>query len=115
MKSLNVTQQEIVGFEGESMTAVCCYNYPVEKGVMWCRLGSSCVTNQDGSIDGTAVKINASVPNLFTVTMSDLRSESSGWYWCAIGDLQMPVHIIVHEVTSTGTTALRTNTSKILT
>lgn len=72
------------------------------------------VTNQDGSMGGTAVKINASVPNLFTVTMSDLRSESSGWYWCAIGDLQMPVHIIVHEVTSTGKTALRTNTSKIL-
>lgn len=115
MKSLNVTQQEIVAFEGESVTAVCCYNYPVEKRVMWCRLGSSCVTSQDGSIGGTAVKINASVPNLFTVTMSDLRSESSGWYWCAIGDIQMPVHIIVHEVTSTGKTALWTNTSKILT
>uniref|UniRef100_A0A3Q0QZZ7 Immunoglobulin subtype domain-containing protein n=1 Tax=Amphilophus citrinellus TaxID=61819 RepID=A0A3Q0QZZ7_AMPCI len=114
MKSLTVSQQEIAAFEGGSVTAVCRYKYPKEKGVMWCRLGSICVTSRVGSIDGTTVKINMSVPNIFTVTMSDLRTESSGWYWGAVGDLQIPVHIIVHKVTSATTTALHPNTSKIL-
>ena len=53
------------------------------------------MTESSGSIDGTAVTINASVPNVFTVTMSGLRTESSGWYYCVKGDLQMPVHVTV--------------------
>uniref|UniRef100_A0A3B5KGZ4 Immunoglobulin domain-containing protein n=1 Tax=Takifugu rubripes TaxID=31033 RepID=A0A3B5KGZ4_TAKRU len=45
-----------------------------------------------------AVKTNWQI---FTVTMSGLKMEDSGWYWCSRGDLQMPVQIIVREKPST--------------
>uniref|UniRef100_A0A8P4G1N9 Immunoglobulin domain-containing protein n=1 Tax=Dicentrarchus labrax TaxID=13489 RepID=A0A8P4G1N9_DICLA len=69
--------------------------------IEWCRLGGSCVKEPSGSIDGTRVTINANVSNVFTVTMSGLRTESSGWYFCTKGLLQMPVHVTVKERPST--------------
>lgn len=112
--SLYVDYKEIIAFERGSVTVMCHYEYP--EVTEWCRLGSTCVTDQAGSIDGTTVTINASVPNVYTVTMSELRTESSGWYWCVKGDLQMPVHVTVHELTSTTTTTMSPSTaSKIVT
>ncbi|XP_074501487.1 polymeric immunoglobulin receptor-like [Sebastes fasciatus] len=95
---LYVDHQEITGFKGDSITINCHGN---SGEIAWCRLGSSCVTMSSGPIDGTRVTTNASVPNVFTVTMSGLRTESSGWYWCAKGDLQMPVHVTVNEQPTT--------------
>nr|XP_046258792.1 uncharacterized protein LOC124066453 [Scatophagus argus] len=93
--SLYVDRQEITGFNGENITISCYHHNPGE--MKWCRLGSSCVTGSSGSIDGTTVTINASISNVFTVTMSGLRTQSSGWYMCVKGDLQMPVHLTVSE------------------
>uniref|UniRef100_A0A671X7F9 Immunoglobulin domain-containing protein n=1 Tax=Sparus aurata TaxID=8175 RepID=A0A671X7F9_SPAAU len=78
---------------------VCCRIFVKMK---WCRLGSSCVTEPSGLIDGTAVTIDRSVPNVFTVAMRGLRTESSGWYLCVQGDLQMPVHLTVKEKSTSG-------------
>ncbi|XP_074502141.1 polymeric immunoglobulin receptor-like [Sebastes fasciatus] len=92
---LYVDHQEITGFNGEEVTINCRHRNRGE--IAWCRLGSSCVTTSSRSIDGTRVTSNASVPDVSTVTMSELRTESGGWYWCAKGDLQMPVHVTVTE------------------
>ncbi|XP_074502140.1 uncharacterized protein LOC141773884 [Sebastes fasciatus] len=99
--SLYVDHHEITGFKGGNITINCHYLNSGE--IAWCRLGSSCVTTSSGSIDGTRVTISMSVPNVFTVTMSGLRTESSGWYWCVKGDLQMPVHVTVIEQPATTT------------
>lgn len=56
------------------MTVTHLYKY--QKVAEWCRLGSTCVTDQSGSINGTTVSINAGVQNIFTVT--ELRTDSSG-------------------------------------
>ena len=56
---------------------------------------------KSGSIDGARVEISARNPGVFTVTLSGLRTEGSGWYWCVKGDLQMPVHITVTEKPAT--------------
>ncbi|KAI9535451.1 hypothetical protein NQZ68_003005 [Dissostichus eleginoides] len=110
MPSLHVDQQEITAFEGGSVTVKCHSENP--KVTKWCRLGSSsCVLDQTGSIDRATVTINTSVSNVFTVTMSGLKTENSGWYWCVKGDLQMPVHITVHELTSTTSTTPTTSTT----
>ncbi|XP_059215965.1 CMRF35-like molecule 1 [Centropristis striata] len=99
--SLYVDQQEVTGFKGGNITISCRYSNP---GVIkWCKLGSFCVTGPTGSIDGTTVTIDASVPNVFTVTMHGLMS--SGWYYCVKGDLQMPVHVTLNEQPTTTTTA----------
>uniref|UniRef100_A0A3Q0QZ69 Immunoglobulin V-set domain-containing protein n=1 Tax=Amphilophus citrinellus TaxID=61819 RepID=A0A3Q0QZ69_AMPCI len=107
-----ITVSKVSVRKGGSVSIPCYYEPLYQNHVKYLCKGYFWVSF--GSIDGTTVKINMSVPNIFTVTMSDLRTESSGWYWGAVGDLQIPVHIIVHKVTSATTTALHPNTSKIL-
>ncbi|XP_010782443.1 polymeric immunoglobulin receptor-like [Notothenia coriiceps] len=92
--SLYVAQQEITGFKGDNINIKCHYQNSGER--KWCRLGGSCVT-KSGLIDGTRVDISARNDGVLNVTLSGLRAESSGWYWCVKGDLQMPVHITVTE------------------
>ncbi|XP_027134323.1 polymeric immunoglobulin receptor-like [Larimichthys crocea] len=58
--SLSVDQQEIVAFEGGSVTVIC--RYKNDRVTAWCRLNNTCVTAKDqtGTIDGTTVTINQS-------------------------------------------------------
>ncbi|XP_029690596.1 polymeric immunoglobulin receptor-like isoform X7 [Takifugu rubripes] len=99
VSSLYVDHQEVTGFIGEQTTIKCYYQNSGQ--AKWCRVGGPCVTQSQGSIDGTTVFINETLPRVFTVTMSGLKMEDSGWYWCSRGDLQMPVQIIVREKPST--------------
>ncbi|KAF1375664.1 hypothetical protein PFLUV_G00222540 [Perca fluviatilis] len=101
--SLYVKYQKLTGFNGDNISINCSYTNTGE--TKWCRLGSSCVTKSSGSIEGTNVTISEGAPSVFNVTMSGLRTESSGWYWCAKGDLQMPVHVNVTERPTTTTLA----------
>uniref|UniRef100_I3JAI2 Immunoglobulin domain-containing protein n=1 Tax=Oreochromis niloticus TaxID=8128 RepID=I3JAI2_ORENI len=89
--SLYVDHQRITGYTGESITIRCHHSNSGE--MKWCRLGRNCVTGSSGSIDGAAVTTHMRDPNVFTVTMSGLRSKDSGWYWCAEGDIQIPVYL----------------------
>ncbi|XP_044035484.1 uncharacterized protein LOC122868022 isoform X2 [Siniperca chuatsi] len=98
---LFVDHQEVTGFNGDDATIHC--HYTISGEMQWCRLGGPCVKRPSGSIDGTRVTINKNVSNVFTVTMSGLRAESGGWYLCAKGNLQMPVHVTVKERPSTTT------------
>uniref|UniRef100_A0AAZ1X993 Immunoglobulin domain-containing protein n=1 Tax=Oreochromis aureus TaxID=47969 RepID=A0AAZ1X993_OREAU len=91
--SLYVDHQRITGYIGESITIRCHHSNSGE--MKWCRLGRNCVTGSSGSIDGAAVTTHMRDPNVFTVTMSGLKSENSGWYWCAKGDIQIPVYLNV--------------------
>ncbi|KAL3971976.1 complement factor H [Sarotherodon galilaeus] len=93
--SLYVDHQRITGYIGENITIRCHHSNSGE--MKWCRLGRNCVTGSSGSIDAAAVTAHMRDPNVFTVTMSGLRSEDSGWYWCAKGDIQIPVYLNVSE------------------
>ncbi|XP_026206477.1 uncharacterized protein LOC113155939 isoform X2 [Anabas testudineus] len=105
---LYVDHQEMTGFNGDDVTISCYHSISGEGG--WCRLGGSCVMESSGSIDGTTVIINVNVPGAFTVTMRGLRTESSGWYFCVKGDLQMPVHLTVNEKQERPSTTARIST-----
>ncbi|CAJ1067310.1 CMRF35-like molecule 1 isoform X1 [Xyrichtys novacula] len=108
--SLYVDQQEVAAFERGSVTVSCHSENLNEKG--WCQLGSTCVTDRSGSIDGAAVTISEAGPDVFNVTMSGLTTENSGWYWCTRGGFQMPVHLTVHEfISSTTKTTIKTTTA----
>ncbi|KAL7383286.1 hypothetical protein ABVT39_008187 [Epinephelus coioides] len=108
--SLYVANQMITGFKGGKITISCHYRNSGE--TKWCRLGGSCVTSPSGSIDETTVTINASVPNVFTVSMSGLSAQSSGWYVCVSGDLQMPVHVTVDKQPTTNAPPTTTQRNK---
>uniref|UniRef100_A0A3P8SRI2 Immunoglobulin domain-containing protein n=1 Tax=Amphiprion percula TaxID=161767 RepID=A0A3P8SRI2_AMPPE len=109
--SLYVDHQEVTGIIGENVTINCHYS---NTGIMrWCRLGKNCVTGPSGSIDGTRVTIDARPSKVFTVTMSELNAESSGWYWCSIGNFQMPVHVTVSEKPTTTTNSYSTDVGTI--
>uniref|UniRef100_A0A6Q2YBH2 Ig-like domain-containing protein n=1 Tax=Esox lucius TaxID=8010 RepID=A0A6Q2YBH2_ESOLU len=104
---LYVEQQQVTGVEGGSAT-VCCY-YSNTGDVAWCRVGVPCVW-YSGTLDGALGRINLAMDaknrKVLTVTMSDLKMEDAGWYWCSVGDLQIPVQITVkpHSVTTLSTT-----------
>lgn len=100
MASLYVDHQ-IKESNGEKITINCHDRNPGK--MKWCRLGSSCATEPSGSIDGTRVTIaiDKRDRSVFSVTMSELKMESSGWYWCAMGELQMPVYVSVTDQPTT--------------
>uniref|UniRef100_A0A673CD64 Immunoglobulin domain-containing protein n=1 Tax=Sphaeramia orbicularis TaxID=375764 RepID=A0A673CD64_9TELE len=67
-------------------------HYRGSKQIKWCRTGvkgpTSCIKDS-GKIDETMVTIMRNTPGVITVTMSELRERSSGWYWCTDEDLQI--------------------------
>ncbi|XP_055358524.1 uncharacterized protein LOC121202763 [Betta splendens] len=107
--ALYTNHQKITGFIGDSMRI---WFHSRNRGELkWCRLGRSCATVTSKSMDGTHLAINENPNNNFTVTMSGLRTESSGWYYFVKGDLQMPVHLTVTERPSTTTLSPTTHQS----
>uniref|UniRef100_A0AAQ4PZ33 Ig-like domain-containing protein n=1 Tax=Gasterosteus aculeatus aculeatus TaxID=481459 RepID=A0AAQ4PZ33_GASAC len=82
---------------GGSISIPCLYSSQYTNHVKY----FSCVTQRSGSIDGTEVTINTNVPNVFSVTMRGLKTESSGWYLCVSGNLQFPVRLTVTEQPTT--------------
>uniref|UniRef100_A0A8C7K548 Ig-like domain-containing protein n=1 Tax=Oncorhynchus kisutch TaxID=8019 RepID=A0A8C7K548_ONCKI len=100
---LYVEQQEVTGVEGGSVT-VCCY-YSNSGDMKWCRMGGDCVSVFSGTLNGTSVTLmrtsDAINRKVLTVTMSGLKMENTDWYWCRVGELEMPVHITVSQQTAT--------------
>uniref|UniRef100_A0A673CNB4 Immunoglobulin domain-containing protein n=1 Tax=Sphaeramia orbicularis TaxID=375764 RepID=A0A673CNB4_9TELE len=94
----SVNTHKVTGFIGDQITIDC--HYRGSKQIKWCRTGgegpTSCIKDS-GKIDETKVTINRNTPGVITVTMSELRERSSGWYWCTDEDLQMPVHVTIKE------------------
>ncbi|CAJ1067313.1 uncharacterized protein LOC119917590 isoform X2 [Xyrichtys novacula] len=104
--SLYVDQQNLTASEGENVVITCHYsNSGTNK---WCRLGGGCIIESTGWMDGTQVNMTSRSNNYFTVEMSGLKTENSGWYYCVRGDHQMPVHLTVNEQPiSTGNKLMR--------
>ncbi|KAJ8339684.1 hypothetical protein SKAU_G00343170 [Synaphobranchus kaupii] len=104
-----VYQQEVTGVEGGHVSVQCHYNEPNDRK-SWCRAGGSCVEASSGKSGRTEIK-DASSEKVFNVTMRELNREDTGWYWCAAGELQIPVHITVTQKTTTTTVTTPTQSS----
>ncbi|CAB1343632.1 unnamed protein product, partial [Coregonus sp. 'balchen'] len=88
----------------------------VTTDMRWCRMGGSCVKKSETLDAGASVKLKRISTNgkkVMIVTMSGLDRENTGWYWCAVGDLQMPVHITVNQKTIAQSTTTITTTTYI--
>lgn len=102
----------LMGFEAGSVSVYCHHHAPRKRDEMWCKLGGHCVTGTSGAIDGASVEVKHH-SGLMIVTMSKLKKENTGWYWCSARKLQIPVHITVSARRETITTTTTTEmTSK---
>ncbi|KAJ8339665.1 hypothetical protein SKAU_G00342980 [Synaphobranchus kaupii] len=107
-----VDQQEVTGVEGGHVSVQCHYNELYDSKT-WCRAGGSCVEASSGKSGITEIRDVSSI-KLFMVTVRELNREDAGWYWCAAGELQIPVHITVTQKTTTTTvTTLRADSPKV--
>ncbi|XP_028974888.1 CMRF35-like molecule 3 [Esox lucius] len=113
-QGLSVVNRMLRGEEGSSITVQCLYSQGLrltEK--RWCRSGdwSSCVlTDSEGRYEDQAVEIRDNLTNAFTVTLKSLAQKDTGWYWCAAGQKQLPVHIFVATPATTVLVAKMTST-----
>eukprot|EP00063_Salmo_salar_P035834 XP_014010669.1 PREDICTED: polymeric immunoglobulin receptor-like [Salmo salar] len=112
---LYVDQQEVTGVEGGSVTVRSCY-YGNTGDMKWCRMGGDCVRGYSGTLNGTSVTLkrtsDANNRKVLTVTMSGLKMENIDWYWCRVGELEMPVHITVSQQTATQRSSKMTSTTQ---
>ncbi|XP_038816686.1 polymeric immunoglobulin receptor-like [Salvelinus namaycush] len=111
---LYVEQQEVTGVEGGSVTVRCYYSNSGD--MKWCRMGGDCVMWYSWTLHGTSVTLNrtseANNRKALTVTMSGLKMENTDWYWCRVGELEMPVHITVSQQTATQRTSKMSSTTQ---
>ncbi|MBN3294820.1 CLM6 protein, partial [Amia calva] len=97
-----VVNPTVTGQIGGEVSVQCRYGNPYRsRQKQWCRSGdwSSC---QKAGSPGTAghgsvLITDHTAEGLFSVTVSGLRPEDQGWYWCDISDQQLPVYLKVTE------------------
>ncbi|KAJ8279922.1 hypothetical protein COCON_G00069880 [Conger conger] len=96
-----VEQQEVAGVEGGHVSVPCHYNEPSSMK-KWCRIEGSCVEVNSGESvkSGRSEMKDDRSKKVFTVTVRELNMEDTGWYWCAAGELQIPVHLTTTTVTT---------------
>ncbi|XP_048019902.1 polymeric immunoglobulin receptor-like [Megalobrama amblycephala] len=96
---VSVVSSSVSGHEGGNVSVQCFYssgyqNHPKQ----WCRYKDQrCYTVTDTSQSSSVQISDDDGRSSFTVLMTGLRLSDSGWYWCSVGDLQVPVQLIVNE------------------
>uniref|UniRef100_A0A8C0Y1G7 Polymeric immunoglobulin receptor-like 4.2 n=1 Tax=Cyprinus carpio carpio TaxID=630221 RepID=A0A8C0Y1G7_CYPCA len=96
-----VVSSSVSGHEGGNISVQCLYSSDYQNKLkQWCRIThQSCYT-----VGRTDTSQNSSVQisdddgrRSFTVLMTGLRLTDSGWYYCSVGNLQVPVHLLVQR------------------
>ncbi|KAJ8387645.1 hypothetical protein AAFF_G00151950 [Aldrovandia affinis] len=115
---LSVVNNRVTGVVGGSVSVFCHYgNHLWGKEKMWCRSGdlSSCLIAGSSGTSQDRVHLDVNkTQGLLTVTVRELEKKDTGWYWCAAGDLQIPVHINVTEETSGSIDSTTTQHGKLI-
>ncbi|XP_076847450.1 polymeric immunoglobulin receptor-like isoform X2 [Brachyhypopomus gauderio] len=97
---LSVLGSRVSGEEGSSVSVQCLYSAAYQnKQKQWCRSTDwSCYTvERTHTSQNSAVQISDDGKTSFTVEMSGLKKSDAGWYWCSVGDVQVPVHLNVTD------------------
>ncbi|MFT7809349.1 polymeric immunoglobulin receptor-like isoform X1 [Arapaima gigas] len=110
---LSVLDSMVAGVAGDNLTVRCLYSDRYAPSMRkWCRAGDwgSCVTAEGAKAAG--VLINDNGTGVFAVTLRQLTEKDQGWYWCAAGHVQIPVHISVMVPTTAALPATANSTSQ---
>ncbi len=112
---VSVVSSSVSGHEGGDISVQCFYSSGYQNEVkQWCRYkDQSCYTvGRTDTSQNPSVQISDDDDDddddddgrrSFTVLMTGLRRTDSGWYFCSVGDLQVPVQLNI-----TGTTQIHT-------
>ncbi len=108
---VSVVNSSVSGHEGGDISVQCFYSSGYQNEVkQWCRYkDQSCYTvgrtdtSQSSSVQISDDDDDDDGRSSFTVLMTGLRQTDSGWYFCSVGDLQVPV-----QLTVTGKTQIHT-------
>lgn len=102
---MSVLNSMVHGEEGDSLSVQCQYSVRYrESEKRWCRSGDwgSCVkTDSNGTFQSEVLEIQDDQWETFTVTLRNAQQRDSGWYWCASGEQQVAVHVMVSPRTTT--------------
>ncbi|XP_076837847.1 polymeric immunoglobulin receptor-like isoform X2 [Brachyhypopomus gauderio] len=94
--AVSVLGSRVSGEEGSSVSVQCLYSAAYQnKQKQWCRSTDwSCYTvGRTHTSQNSAVQISDDGKTSFNVVMTGLKKSDAGWYWCSVGDVQVPVHI----------------------
>ncbi|XP_031440291.1 uncharacterized protein LOC105889245 [Clupea harengus] len=128
---LYVHSQSVTGYMDESITIKCYYKLKIRRK-NWCNIDDRCNAR---SLDGMSVEVRHddyedgdddddededARRGVLRVTLGGLQMRHTGWYYCSVGKLQMPVHLTVGQRATTqktttqpanNTTTTRTTTT----
>ncbi len=102
---MSVVNSSVSGHEGGDISVQCFYSSGYQNEVkQWCRYkDQSCYTvgrtdtSQNPSVQISDDDDDDDGRRSFTVLMTGLRRTDSGWYFCSVGDLQVPVQLLVQR------------------
>ncbi|XP_076838230.1 polymeric immunoglobulin receptor-like [Brachyhypopomus gauderio] len=112
--AVSVLGSRVSGEEGSSVSVQCLYSAAYQnKQKQWCRSTDwSCYTvGRTHTSQNSTVWIREGIRS-FKVEMSGLKKSDAGWYWCSVGDVQVPVHLTVTDALTVTTTVTMTPESK---
>ncbi|XP_051716630.1 polymeric immunoglobulin receptor-like isoform X3 [Ctenopharyngodon idella] len=95
---VSVESSSVSGHEGGNVSVQCFYTSGYQNKLkQWCRYkDQSCYTvGRTDTSQKPSVQISDDGRRSFTVLMTGLRLSDSGWYFCSVRDLQVPVQLIV--------------------
>ncbi|XP_076838303.1 polymeric immunoglobulin receptor-like [Brachyhypopomus gauderio] len=109
--AVSVLGSRVSGEEGSSVSVKCLYSAAYQnKQKQWCRSTDwSCyIEGRTHTSQNSAVWIREGIRS-FKVEMSGLKKSDAGWYWCSVGDVQVPVHLTVTDALTALSTDRITN------
>nr|XP_021322078.1 CMRF35-like molecule 3 [Danio rerio] len=95
---VSVKSSSVSGHEGGNVSVQCLYRSGYKTyNKQWCRVkDKSCFTEEKtDTSQNLSVQISDDGKSFFTVLMTGLNLSDSGWYFCSVGDLQVPVQLTV--------------------
>ncbi|XP_051555230.1 CMRF35-like molecule 7 isoform X2 [Myxocyprinus asiaticus] len=95
---VSVVSSSVTGLEGGNISVQCFYSFGYKTAhKRWCRFKDK-ICYKEGRTNtsqNSSVQISDDGRESFTVLMTGLTESDSGWYWCSVGDLEVPVQLFV--------------------
>ncbi|XP_050957171.1 polymeric immunoglobulin receptor-like [Labeo rohita] len=95
---VSVVSSSVSGHEGGDISVQCLYSSGYQNKLkQWCRYkDQSCYTvGRTDTSQNSSVQISDDGRRSFTVLMTGLRLNDSGWYFCSVGEALNPVHVTI--------------------